>query len=193
VDEGNGEWAWDLIRQAFPDMRHEEREPIPEGVQRKTPGGLKCVLTKSYYRAIAKIALHYYLTRNQRGLTGHELYFKKICQFIRYGEGDRAEFFDKPGPPLVLWLGQKVGDGQTRPTEWGHLLVVIDSEKQAHAQVRLFAGPEVVLEPHRVLIADLGPIVHPCPGSAHVYKFEEMPDISRYSGRVYEESISRLR
>lgn len=188
---GDDEWVQKLVQEAYPNLKHEERDATPAGIH-QADGVIRVVVSKSYFRAVAKIALHYYLTRNQRGLHGHEQCFDAVRRFIRYGEGDRRDFFDKPGPRLVSPVGMKVAGGQLRPTEWGHLLVAMDAAGALHVQVTLFAGPEVVLEPHRLVLAQLGPIYSPRPGLAHVYKYEEVSGHSRYAGRVYEESLRRI-
>jgi hypothetical protein len=92
-------------------------------------------LTERYFRAVAKIGFHYFLSQFPE-YTGHEPKFSDIRRFIAIGDRDvnRAnEFVGERQLPLV---GQALGGA--RPDGWfGHILCadVTNGEYRAHVQL----------------------------------------------------------
>ena len=77
-DPETEQWAADLFRQLWPDI------PLPEstkGATRFQGGIIQFQTTSRYYRAIAKIGFHYFLTQFPN-YSGHESIFSEIRDFI---------------------------------------------------------------------------------------------------------------
>jgi hypothetical protein len=77
-DPSTEQWAADLFRQLWPDF------PLPNstmGASRFQGGIIQFQTTSRYYRAIAKIGFHYFLTQFPN-YSGHESFFSEIRDFI---------------------------------------------------------------------------------------------------------------
>jgi hypothetical protein len=117
--EGKGEWVQ------------------PEGPIIYGPSEIKVTVTSKYFRDIAKIAFHYFLTKFPR-FRGDEEFFSEIRNFIKHGEVDDVprfvtQSFDQIVP--VLTTG-----GRLRV--WGHLLTAESDYLGFQGKVQLFVGPE---------------------------------------------------
>ena len=110
-------------------------------------------VTSDYFRAIAKIVFHYYLTQSIRA-KGDEPGFERIRQFIRHGGRQEAFFLEKP----VFFDG--IPDCLT-PSWWHHLLGATDAGGRVIASVRLFWGPEsgTASKAYDVRLGTLSPLV----------------------------------
>ena len=68
--EDNGDEFETLLSKAFPDSKYirlSTREPGTSTVN----GQINITVNEHYFRAVAKIGLHYYLAHNRRNLSGH--------------------------------------------------------------------------------------------------------------------------
>jgi len=89
-------------------------------------------VTDHYYRAIAKIAFHYYLVHSQK-FRGNEQHFAPIRDFIING-----------GNPYTFFLKQKIRKNLSiiwGPSRWFHELSAIEGDDRVIASVCLFRGP----------------------------------------------------
>jgi len=88
------------------------------------------------FRAIAKIAFHYYLNYNGFNHTGEEYFFTPIRDFIRYGKGDLKDFIvEKKG-----YFVEQLKHGWKPPT-YGHIVVATVNDKFINVKIQLFVGP----------------------------------------------------
>lgn len=90
-----------------------------------------------YYRAIAKVALHYYIKFNNFNHTGEESFFEPIKRFIRYGE-------DKTHTLVSQQKGFLVKDIERgwRPPTYGHIIIGSCASQFIEVKIQFFLGPQ---------------------------------------------------
>jgi hypothetical protein len=181
-----------LLKSLWPKSDYEPG-PITEAGVYKVPGRAKFVVNVHYFRALAKIAFHYYLAHSNRGHRGDEPCFEGIRNFIMDG-GNSDEFFNQAvGARFAMPFGELPQGGVVTPTQWCHVLAASEKNGQADAYVQLFVGPGCVPKPYGVRLGKWdNPIVAPKAVWAHVYLYEpERTD--NFAGQVVEASLTRLR
>jgi len=92
------------------------------------------VYDERYFRALAKIGLHYFLLHS-RVFDGTKQEFDAIRQFIRYGHDDEASCVVKGKGTLAIDLS-----GDDRPPYYGHVLRTNISSHGISVLVQLFIG-----------------------------------------------------
>jgi hypothetical protein len=145
-----------------------------------------------YWRAIAKIAFHYYLVNSRRGLNGDEPEFDDIRHFLLCG-GDHKRFFGPPQTQFLLPFGELPSGKALLPQNWVHLLAADESQNSAIVMVSLFIGP---LRPPRPYYITLGrfrsELVVPGAVFSHAYQYDSALGGS-FAGRVDSISLTKLR
>jgi hypothetical protein len=127
------------------DWTHSTVGPIVYG-----PARIKFTVTSRYFRCIAKIGFHYFLTKTP-SFRGDESCFEGLRGFIKNeGDIDKCKPFVNYNQQPLAW---QLRDGQ-RLSTWGHILCAETDYMQFRAKVQLFAGPEA--QPH-VYTVQLGP------------------------------------
>lgn len=125
-------WVQDLVRATSAGAGF---GPMGQGTKSYAPGAkISFSLTERYFRAVAKIGFHYFLSQFPQ-YSGHERKFADIRQYIAAGDRDvsRAnEFIEERRLPLV-------GEALTgaRPDGWvGHILCadITNGDYRAHVQ-----------------------------------------------------------
>jgi hypothetical protein len=103
-------------------------------------------VTEKYFRALAKIGFHYFLTK-MRDFRGDEPCFAGIREFIM-NEGDlkRCDRFVRCDPRYLIFHGM-------RPAAWGHIVTAESDYHSLRSRIQLFLGPEYVPP---VFTVDLG-------------------------------------
>src|SRR6266436_1262809 len=102
------------------------------------PARIKFTVTSRYFRCIAKIGFHYFLTK-MPNFRGDESCFDDAREFIaNEGDIDKCKPFVNYNLQPLAW---QLRDGQ-RLSTWGHILCVETDYMQLRAKVQLFAGPE---------------------------------------------------
>lgn len=131
-----------------------------------------CMVTNRYFRAIAKIAFHYFLLTNQRGLSGAEPMFAPIRHYIRWGGLPNEFFTDHKIPAVFDWFK---GDGlPSLPDELQHILVLDERQHEIHVFTWLGVGPAGDTPRHVVRIAKLpNTLIHPGGLRAHQYVYRD--------------------
>jgi HNH endonuclease len=181
-----------LLAELYPDSPYIEGESVDEGVHR-VRGQTVFHFSTDYFRALAKIAFHYYLVVNQRGFCGDEPEFTDIRCFIMEG-GELEEFFCGGGSQFVSPYREIPGGGALLPAVWGHALAVDEEEREAVVNVMLLAGPKRLAPSHHIRVARFNsPIIVPRAQSAHVYIYYSELDEKGYSGFVSESPVYRVR
>ncbi len=181
-----------LLKTVVAPARIEELTSTEAGVHRVRVRG-EFRFTTDYYRAIAKIALHYYLAYNERGFRGNEPYFRAIRRFIRHGVGSHEQFFRSAGGSFVTPYGETLSGKAILPGEWCHVLAVSEVDNAITVCLRLCLGPKNLPKPDYITLAEMkSRIVLPRRAWGHVYQFEPGRK-DRYAGRVVTPTISRLR
>jgi hypothetical protein len=106
------------------------------------PARIKFTVTSRYFRCLAKIGFHYFLTKMQR-FRGDEPYFEDIRQFIaNEGNIDKCRSFVSYNQQPLAWQLRNCG----RLNAWGHILCAETDYMHFRAKVQLFAGPQA--QPH---------------------------------------------
>jgi hypothetical protein len=134
ADPDERAWVEPLLKATWPTFSFGDTG-TPASSNYPDGGAVKFTLTNRYFRAVAKIAFHYFLTQFP-DLSGHEPAFSDIRQFIldETTGVDRAnEFVGERPRPLI---GEMLSGGC--PTGWvGHALCadITDGECRAHVQL----------------------------------------------------------
>jgi hypothetical protein len=143
-------------------------------------------VTEHYFRALAKVAFHYYLLHSRRGLTGGEPNFGPIRRFITEG-GDQEPFF-RGAAPIRSPFGH-AGSCMVLPSRWCHLLAVDESGPDIYAMVQLCVGPEFAAPAYNIALGrSPGGILIPGATAAHGYVYGADSD-ERYAGNVVTLSL----
>ncbi|MFC1633435.1 hypothetical protein ACFL5Z_01225 [Planctomycetota bacterium] len=92
---------------------------------------------KRYYRAIAKVAFHYYIEFNNFNHTGEEPFFEPLKRFIRYGEGQTKSFVCQQKGILIKDI-----ERGWRPPTYGHIIVGSCASQFIEVKIQFFLGPQ---------------------------------------------------
>lgn len=181
----------DLVQQAWPNTGV-KRLPDTEAGVHSVEGQVQFTLDERCFRALAKIAFHYYLTHTNRGFRGHEPTFEPIRRFIMNG-GEIDQFFGCAD--ATFHDGVDVpGGGFMAPPGWRHHLAAQDTTAEAAAFVRLFYGPKFPGLPHTVKLAVLeSQILLPSGQGSwfHRYVYYDPQPETGYAGYVEPGSITQ--
>jgi hypothetical protein len=181
-----------LVVAAWPQHPIQELSVTDAGVH-PVAGQITVTVTDHYFRAIAKIAFHYYLSRCQRGLRGDERCFEPIRSFIMTG-GDSDRFFGKSHIEFAIPCGDLPTGGVVTPRQWCHVMAADESASVVVIHLQFFVGPGCVPPPWYVTLGDIGsPLVVPDLTWGHVYLYDDPPLPGGYAGFVQQAQISRLR
>jgi hypothetical protein len=133
-DTAKQDWVRQLIQQTWPNGAFGEGTPASTMYQ----GAIgTVVLTNRYFRAVAKIGFHYFLTQFPE-YTGHEQMFSGIREFIldEASSVDRANVF--VGKREHALLGEML-DPRVRPAGWrAHVLCAETRPGECLAYVQTF-------------------------------------------------------
>ncbi len=140
-----------------------------------------------YFRAIAKIAFHYYLLYTARA-KGDEQNFAPIRRFIMEG-GERRQFFNTQR----RFMSDVPFQGMA-PSRWCHFLASHETNNYVTGYVRLFYGPRSNGSEHHVALGQLNSkLILPNPAWAHMFVYDRKPPKTGRVGEVRPVSLTRLR
>lgn len=183
-----------ICHAAFPTLTNFDELPAIEAGVHQIPGKVEFRITDNTFRAIAKIAFHYYLVHSKRGTRGDEPEFTALRQFI-LGGGRSSDFF----PDGLNYFGSPFrpipGMGIVSSCNWCHLLAADESADTIKAYINLFAaGPAFAREGFQFELGRVPGIIR-VPGSrwAHVYEYGRTRNGSKCVGSVRVASLTRLR
>lgn len=181
-----------LITTVFPDFK-KHKLPCTEAGVTQVKCYTKFEVNDHYFRAVAKIAFHYYLIYSRRGYHGSEAFFDPIRDFIMNG-GDHEVFFNPKGPKFAVPFGDLPSGGVITPDGWCHILSANEEEKYIIAYVQLFVGRGCIPQSYHIKLAELdNNIVVPKGVWGHVYFYDKTPNSDRFAGEVKEADLTRLR
>jgi hypothetical protein len=181
-----------LIEKMWPKFKKQRLPDIETGIK-QIKGGITFKVTDHYFRSLAKIAFHYYLTRSRRGFRGDEQCFDPIRDFIMNGGNDKV-VFKQPGPTFAVPFGEIPSGGVVTPNQWCHIIAADETDKVAVVYLQLFVGCGCVPQPHYIKLADIDSnILVPNSTWGHVYLYDESPRSDRYAGQVEQAQITRIR
>jgi hypothetical protein len=191
-DDPKGDEFENLIDEAFPDLQ-KHRLPYREAGIIQIDGRITFKFNDHYFRAVAKMAFHYYLIHSRRGYRGDETIFNPIRNFIMNG-GDHKPFFNQEGPKFEMPFGDLPSGGVITPDGWCHVLSAYEEEKCIVAYVQLFVGRGCIPQSYHVKLAEMdNNIVVPKAIWGHVYLYDKTASKDHYAGEVKEADVTRLR
>jgi hypothetical protein len=171
------EWVERLIKEAWPSVTLGEGNLGSTSYQGAVG---TVVLTDRYFRAVAKIGFHYFLTQFPE-YTGHEQMFSEIRQFIMQDGGgvDRAnEFIGKREHAL---LGEMLTPG-VRPNGWrAHLLCAEIKPGECLAYVQMFVSEDWPAPIYAVRLAR-DPAIVDCRTAGQAYMYYGSGQEGNFSG-----------
>lgn len=140
-----------------------------------------------YFRAIAKIAYHYYLIHSKI-FAGSEAEFDTIRRFIRYGEGNAEEF--------VLSGGEmKLRDpsGASRPAYYGHVLRTDIACDHISVYVQLCVGHDYPAPCYKVFLSrEKHGFLLSSDEFGHYYRYFEQHEDSQYDGVIETIPVAQI-
>lgn len=179
-----------LVKEVFPTLTYKAL-PDTEVGKSTVPGRISFEFSADADRAIGKMAFHYYLTHNQRGHDGSEREFSAIRQYLRHG-GNPDSFFGQPGPEFRMPFGEDASGVVWTPSNWCHVLLAYEVEKQIVVYMRLFAGPDHIGEEYQVTLGSIaGKLILPSGIWGHAYLRDDSR-ADRYDGHVEAVEPERL-
>jgi hypothetical protein len=168
ASEATTEGYLSLIKEIYPEAQHEELPSTSPGVHRVLLR-IECHFTTKYYRAIAKIAFHYFLAQSRCQFTGQEACFEPIRSFIMTG-GPHEPFFEPQSSEIGLPFGTLPDGSVAMPPRWMHALCCVESSTSVEVGVYLLFGPERPPSPHFVrLLHRPAALLVPVHRYGHVY------------------------
>ncbi len=181
----NTEHYTKIIKEVWPNTKIELVSTEEAGYHERK-AEISTFATDRYFRAIAKIAFHYYLTCSLRA-RGNEDGFALLREFILHG-GDEKPFFENCDSFL---MDDTYG---MAPSWWSHILGATEKDQNVVGYVRLFRGPRFSGMEHHVTLGTIrSPIIMPREVWGHIYQYDRpVPNKGRV-GTVYPLHITPVR
>jgi len=126
----------DILTQIWPGRRVTHML-LPPRERLKIQANVKIRVTSLYFRAVAKIGFHYFLSVFSDRFNGSEREFDPIRSFIRDGKGQPEEFVFQTKKQILDALHK----GFTTKN-WGHLLTAEVRNSFIFSKVQFFVGPD---------------------------------------------------
>lgn len=180
----------DLVQAMFPISESTRLPDVPAG-EHPVKGRVSIIVNDHYWRSIAKIAFHYYLSHTRRAVRGDEPGFNQIRNFITKG-GDQRRFFRASHTRFRLPFDGQSGCGAASPAQWCHVLGADEQEQEVVAYVRLFAGPGCMPPAYHIVLGTLDSnIVGPLSLIyGHVYLYDEPQSAAGKAGQVMAATVA---
>ncbi|MGD0551898.1 MAG: hypothetical protein ABSB25_04520 [Sedimentisphaerales bacterium] len=181
-----------LLMKTWPKSERHELPETKEGLT-QISGCITFKVNDHYFRSLAKIAFHHYLTHSRRGFRGDEQCFEPIRDFIMNG-GNKEAFFNQSGPKFAMPFGEIPTGGVLTPKQWCHVMAANETDKVAVVYLQLFVGDGCIPKPHYIQLGNIhSKIIVPNSTWGHVYLYDESPGSDRYAGQVEQAQITRIR
>jgi hypothetical protein len=173
VSEADGAWFDKVADELWPGADRTEF-PMTEVGCYPGWGLVSFTVNDHYFRALAKMAFHYYLCHNGSGLRGDEPEFAGLRRFILEG-GEPESFLTTPRESPVYFgvpFGDVVGGGVVSSARWCHLFAADDTQGTIVVYLQLFIGPGFANPPHYIALGRT-PAALRAPGAwAHMLTWE---------------------
>jgi len=178
-DPATEQWVETLLKEVFPSATFGEGNIAGTSYQRAV---VDIRVTNRYFRAVAKIGFHYFLTQFPE-YAGHEPRFSEIRQFIMESSGDvdRAnEFIGKREHAL---LAEMLTPG-VHPDGWrAHVLCAETKPGECVAYVQMFVSEDWAAPIYAVRLAPDAALVD-CRATGHAYMYYENGHEGKFAGEV---------
>lgn len=146
----NSEWMEGVLAELFPGKALKDKPTIEAGEEYTIEGKIDYVFNDHYYRAIAKVAFHYFLVYSRLGAKGDEPEFEALREFIKTGKNGSQHFKGTRNSPV--YFGSPYG-GQHGCSNWFHTLAADCTQDWIVVYLHLFVGPpDHMAQPHYVLL-----------------------------------------
>jgi hypothetical protein len=178
-------WVQRLINETWPQAKFGEGNLVSTN---SNGAVVNVKLTDRYFRAMAKIGFHYFLTQFTQ-YSGHESMFSDIRRFILEGGGsvDSAnEFIGGRQHPLL----REMLTG-ARPAGWrAHLLCAEIKPGECLAHMQMFISEDWPSQAYTIRLTRQAALVD-CRGAGHAYVYYADGPKGRYSGEVLSLTATR--
>ena len=181
-------WAESLLRSVFEDVRMVSGDDQPDSVTYKNVV-ITFTVTERYFRALAKIGFHYFLTKMPK-FTGAEDIFAEIRNFIMTdGDLKRCErFVSYTQRQMEIDLARG-----WRTKSWGHLLTAEANYRTLFSRVQLFIGPEYLPPVYTIRLASNPSRIHFNEAHGSWFGYYEPQERGEFDGEVSDvRSIARM-
>jgi hypothetical protein len=159
------------------DWAHSTVGPIVYG-----PARIKFTVTSRYFRCLAKIGFHYFLTKSTL-FRGDETQFEDIRDFIiNEGDVDKCRSFVTYNQQPLAW---QLRNGM-RLSAWGHILCAETDYMEFRAKVQLFAGPEAQPNVYTIRLGRNPSRIIYSEGHGDFFAYYAKEDRSEFDGEVSE-------
>lgn len=188
LDDSDVDCIWSLLDQ-MGILRGKEYltniKPLDGTITTKASGVV--IYGREYFRAIAKIAFHYFLLHS--GLfDGSEPEFEALRRFIRYGEGNEKDFVVEEGAPTIYDPSR-----QDAPPFWGHILLMDMVPDGIAVWLQLFVGHAYRPNWRKVVLSTRRRgVLLPSEEFGHVYHILEPGKRLRYDGIVERQPVAQI-
>lgn len=171
-DEQNESHYREKLREVWPQSKYKSISKIEKG-NHLVESVIKFTLTGRYFRAIAKIAFHYYLAFSQRA-KGCESGFDQIKNYILKGG---ANYFVRP----------IITDGLYCITQWQHQISALEKDNEVFGYVCLFNGPHFHGNRFEIKIGRLPyRLKLPTYEYYHIYKYDNIKKSKSSNGEAIQ-------
>lgn len=171
----------------YPEMKTKELNGLDKGTH-SIETRIDIQVTDHYFRAIAKIAFHYYIVHNRRGHSGNERIFDSIKNFIMNGgNGDKHFYTGKSNFHMPYGT---IGNGVITPNKMCHYIAVDERHGNIMVLVHLFVGKGIITKSHIVILGKTNSIIVPNAVHGSEYVYEPIPkfDGVRHEAQVISNS-----
>lgn len=177
--------------EAWPRDQGMKELPTTEVGVHQIHGRVTFMVSSHYFRSLAKIAFHYYLSHSWRGFRGDEDCFRAVREFIMHGE-NVDEFFRKGNVQFVRPYGKVFSGGVVTLKGWHHVFIASEVEDEIVVQIEMFVGEGYIPNAHKIRLAGIGKgIILPSAAWGHVYSYND-EESGQYAGQVMQAEVNRL-
>lgn len=174
------EWIQKLMKEVSPEVNFSEGKLMSTVIEKPR---VNFVLGERYFRALAKIGYHYFLTQFPM-YTGHEDVFARIRTFIYEDTNEPVrrvnEFISMRQHPLL----QQMLDPRVRPDGWrAHVLAAEAQPGVCVAHVHLFLTEESAGQIYTIILAQDATLTQQN-AFAHAYQYYSEGKRGRFSGEA---------
>jgi len=150
----------------------------------KTKASGVTIYGKEYFRALAKIAFHYFLLYTSY-FSGSEAEFERVRRFIRYGEGAEKDFVVEEGAPVLY--------DPSGPPFYGHILLMDVRPNRIAVRLQFFMGRDYKPDWRTVILStEHRGVLLSSEEFGHYYQILEPAERFGYDGIVEKQPVAQI-